>query len=105
MDIRIMDGSIATSQAQHDYIMSKIGAAARRLKDAACTVDVRLTDANGPKGGIDKQCSILVTPPGLATLRVHETASDYYGAIDAAAATLKTSLTRALERIKSNGSR
>lgn len=105
MDIRIMDGSIETSQAQYDYIMNKVGAAARRLKDAACTVDVRLTDSNGPKGGIDKHCSIVVTPPGLATLRVQEAAGDYYAAIDAAAATLKTSLTRALERIKSNGSR
>ncbi len=105
VDIRLFDGSIKTSEAQYDYVMTKVGAAAGRLKDATCTIDVRLTDLNGPKGGIDKQCSIVVTPPGLATLRVEEQAADYYAAIDAAAATLKKSLARVLERTKSNGPR
>lgn len=105
MEIRLFDGSIKTSEAQYDYILTKVGAAAGRLRDVSCTIDVRLTDVNGPKGGIDKECSIVVTPPGLATLRVEEQAADYYGAIDAAAATLKKSLARSLERTKANGSR
>ncbi len=105
MEIRLFDGSIKTSEAQHDYVMTKIGAAAGRLKDAACTIDVRLTDLNGPKGGVDKRCSIVVTPPGLSALRVEEQAADYYAAIDAAAATLKKSLARLLERTKANGPR
>ncbi len=105
MEIRLFDGSIKTSEAQRDYIMTKVGAAAGRLKDSMCTVDVRLTDLNGPRGGFDKQCSIVVTPPGLATLRVEEQAADYYAAIDAAAATLKESLARSLERTKANGPR
>lgn len=105
MEVKLFDGSIKTSEAQYDYVMKKVGAAASRLKDAACTVDVRLADVNGPKGGIDKQCSIVVTPPGLATLRVEEQAADYYAAIDAAAATLKKSLARLLERTKANGPR
>lgn len=105
MEIRLLDGSIKTSQAEYDYVMKKIGAAAGRLRDAVCTIDVRLTDLNGPKGGIDKQCSIVVTPPGLGTLRVEETAAEYYAAIDAAATTLKKSLARSLERTKANGPR
>ncbi|GMV27122.1 MAG: hypothetical protein AMXMBFR58_31530 [Phycisphaerae bacterium] len=105
MRIRLFDGSIKTSEAQYNYIMSKVGAAASRLKGASCAVDVRLTDVNGSKGGIDKQCSIVVTPPGLATLRVEERAADYYAAIDAAAATLKKSIARLLERTKANGPR
>ncbi len=105
VEIKLFDGSIKTSEAQYDYIMTKVGAAAGRLKDEICTIDVRLTDVNGPKGGVDKQCSIVVTPPGLATVRVEEQAADYYAAIDAAAATLKKSLARSLERTKSNGLR
>jgi putative sigma-54 modulation protein len=105
MEIRLFDGRIKTTEAQYDYIMTKIGTAAGRLRDATCTVDVRLADVNGPKGGVDKQCSIVVTPPGLGTLRVEEQAADYYAAIDAAAATLKKSLARSLERTKANGSR
>lgn len=105
MNIRLFDGSIKTSQAEHDYVMNKIGAAAARLEHSACVVDVRLTDLNGPKGGIDKQCSVVVTPPGLDTLRVEEQATDYYAAIDAAAATLRKALARTLERTKANGPR
>ncbi len=105
MEIRLFDGSIKTSQAQYEYVMNKVGAAAARLKDAPCTVEVRLVDLNGPKGGVDKQCSIVVTPPGQGTLRVEEQAADYYAAIDAAAATLKKSLAKALERTKANGPR
>ncbi len=102
MEIRLFDGSIKTSEAQYDYIMTKIGAAAGRLQDVTCTIDVRLTDLNGPKGGIDKRCSIVVTPPGLDMLRVEQRAADYYAAVDAAAATLKKSLAMSLERTKAN---
>ena len=105
MDIRLFDGSIKTTEAQHAYIMERVGAAAARLKDVPCTIDVRLTDLNGPKGGVDKQCAISVTPPGLAAVRVEEQASEYYPAIDAAAAALKRSLAKALERTKANGPR
>ncbi len=105
MEIRLLDGSIKTSKAEYDYVMSKVGTAAGRLRDSTCTVDVRLTDVNGPRGGLDKQCSIVVTPAGLGTLRVEEQAADYYAAIDAAAATFKKSLARSLERNKTNGPR
>jgi putative sigma-54 modulation protein len=105
MDIKLFDGSIRTSQAEHDYVMTKIGAAAARLKEAECVIDVRLADTNGPRGGVDKQCSIVVTPPGQSTIRVEEHAAEYYAAIDAAAATLKKALTRSLERTKANGPR
>jgi putative sigma-54 modulation protein len=105
MDIKLFDGSIKTSDAEHEYVMSKIGIAAARLKDTECVIDVRLADMNGPRGGIDKKCSIVVTPPGQSTIRVEEQATGYYAAIDAAAATLKNALARSLERTKANGPR
>jgi len=105
MDIKIFDGSIKTSEAEREYILTRVGAAAARLKDARGEIDVRLSDLNGPKGGVDKQCSIVLTPPGLSTIRVEEQAPDYYAAIDAASATLKRTVARVLEKTKTNGSR
>jgi len=105
MDINIFDGPIKTSNAQRDHILARVGAAAARLEGASGTIDVRMIDLNGPKGGVDKRCSIVLTPPGLATIRVEEQASDYYAAIDAASATLKRVVAKALEKTKSNGPR
>lgn len=105
MEIRIFDGSIKTSDAEREYILSRIGAAAARLKDEPGVIDVRLSDLNGPKGGVDKLCSVVLTPPGLSTIRVEEQERDYYAAIDAASATLKRAVARALEKTKTNGPR
>jgi ribosome-associated translation inhibitor RaiA len=41
----------------------------------------------------------------MQSLRVEERAADYYAAIDAAAATLKRSIARELEKTKANGPR
>ncbi len=105
MEIKLFDGNIKTSDAQYEYVRTKVGAAASRLKDAACTIEVRLTDLNGPRGGVDKQCSIVLSRPGEETLRVEEQADEYYAAIDAAASTLKRQLARTMERAKTNGPR
>ena len=105
MEVRIFDGNIKTSEAQHDYIMAKVGTAAGRLKDAPCMIDVRLTDVNGPKGGIDKRCSIDTTLPGRRSVSVEEHAADYYAAIDAAAVAIKRLLAKSLEKVKINGPR
>lgn len=105
MNIRILDGAIKTSDAQRTYIDERIGAAASRLSELDFVIDVRLADLNGPRGGIDKTVSIVLTPPGLSSLRVEERAADCYGAIDAAAATLKRVIARELEMTKANGPR
>jgi len=105
MEIRIFDGDIKTSEAQREYIIARVGTAANRLKDAAFVIDVRLTDLNGPKGGIDKRCSIHATPPGGSPVVAEKHAPDYYAAIDAAAAVFKRSLAKSLEKVKSNGPR
>ncbi len=104
-NIRILDGNIKTSDAQKAYIDQKVGAAASRLSELDFVIDVRLADLNGPRGGIDKTVSILLTPLGMQSLRVEERAAHYYAAIDAAAATLKRSIALELEKTKANGPR
>lgn len=105
MRIRILDGPIKTTDAQQQHIERKIGGAAARLAELDFVIDVRLTDLNGPRGGVDKSVSIVLTPPGLAPIRVEEKAAEYYAAIDAAAATLKHTIARELDKAKTNGPR
>lgn len=105
MEINIFDGPIKTTAAERNHILAKVGAAASRLEKSSGTIDVRIADLNGPKGGNDKRCSIVLTPPGLATIRVEEQSPDYYAAIDAAASTLKRVVAKALDKTKTNGPR
>jgi ribosome-associated translation inhibitor RaiA len=98
MDIRLFDGSIKTSDAELGYILDRIGGAIDRIADAAGHVDVRLVDVNGPRGGLDKSCAILLTRAHRPALRIEERAETYYEAIDAAASRLRRALARSLDR-------
>lgn len=48
-------------------------------------VDVKLSDLNGPRGGVDKRCLIKVSIDGLRPVVIEDVQSDLYAAIDRAA--------------------
>lgn len=98
MQIRVFDGHIKTSEAELSYITDRIHAILGRAIGATADIDVRLSDVNGPRGGIDKRCSIQLTCARNITLSVEKCANTYYGAIDAAVATLRRALMRSIER-------
>jgi ribosome-associated translation inhibitor RaiA len=61
-------------------------------------VSVSLTDLNGPRGGIDKRCSIQARLSPRGTVRVEHTDSELPAAVDRAATRLARAVARALER-------
>lgn len=65
-----------------------------RIREAV----VQLTDLNGPRGGLDKQCQITVTLSPSGKVRVKGTGTDLNSAIDRAADRVERSVTRELER-------
>ena len=48
-------------------------------------VGVRLTDENGPRGGVDKRCALRITVPGQQPIVIEQQESNLYLAIDSAA--------------------
>ena len=48
-------------------------------------VGVRLTDENGPRGGVDKRCALRITVPGQQPIVIEQQESNLYVAIDSAA--------------------
>lgn len=56
----------------------------RRLHWVAQRALIRLADVNGPRGGVDKQCSVSVEVPGAPPLVVHSLAQDWRTALDTA---------------------
>ena len=61
-------------------------------------VVVRLSDINGPRGGEDKRCSILIPLTRAADIVIENTESDLYVAIDRAVDRAERALARRLER-------
>jgi ribosome-associated translation inhibitor RaiA len=75
-----------------------VGAALGRLFDSVTAAVVRLRDVNGPRGGVDKACRIVVRLRDRGTSFVEAIDRDLYAAIDAAAAKLGRSVRRRSRR-------
>jgi putative sigma-54 modulation protein len=64
------------------------------------SVDIRIRDVNGPKGGADKQCRVFATGPRLGTSALQELSEDAYRAVSAAMARLARTVARGLDRAR-----
>jgi putative sigma-54 modulation protein len=56
----------------------------RLIDDEAAEVEVYLRDNNGPKGGLDQECSITLHLPGLSAVHVSELTEDVHKSIQLA---------------------
>ena len=64
------------------------------------TVNVRLFDVNGPRGGKDKCCRIQVPFAGTPKVVIEDTEADLYVAIDRAADRAERAVVRRLQRLR-----
>ncbi len=72
-----------------------LGPAGGRLRSVA----VRLTDVNGPRGGVDKRCTLRAVLAGAPPVVIAQYETDIYVAIDRAADRIARSLARRTQRI------
>lgn len=61
---------------------------------------VSLSDVNGPRGGCDKRCRILVQISGGKGVVIEDTETDLYHAIDRAAERVDRAVVRRLEQLR-----
>ena len=62
------------------------------------SVVMRLADENGPRGGVDKRCTIRANLPGGPPVIIEQQEADLYVAIDRAADRAGRAVSRRLER-------
>ncbi|HHO59718.1 MAG TPA: HPF/RaiA family ribosome-associated protein [Thiotrichales bacterium] len=82
--------------------------AERRLRLALTCCDnyiqrivMRLSDINGPRGGVDKHCHLHVVLAGLPDVVIEDTETDLYAAINRAAERAGRTLVRKVHRRQS----
>jgi ribosomal subunit interface protein len=77
-------GNVDLTTALGQYVERRVQVALGRFTKRLPLITVRLMDDNGPKGGVDKRCQVLMTVPPSTALRVEESHADLYTAIDLA---------------------
>jgi ribosomal subunit interface protein len=78
-------GNVGLTLALEQYVQRRFMVALGRFAMRVPLVTVRLTDENGPKGGVDKRCQAILHMPRTTPITLEEHHADLYTAIDLAA--------------------
>ncbi len=98
MRIRIQGLSFELTDAIVRHIEGRIKLSLGTASDQIAAVSVRLKDINGPRGGADKRCRIVVRLRPLRSIIVEAVGRDLYATVDEAAARAKEAVWRRLKR-------
>ena len=86
MQVIIHGQGVGISAPLEQHAEKRIGFAVRRFKERVDLVEIQLADVNGPRGGEDLECRLLVRIPGENSVVVRATGLDAYAILDRAAA-------------------
>lgn len=82
MQIDICPSNLPLLPEHSQRITRRIGFALSRLSARVRRVEVRLTDLNGPRGGEDKRCRVLLHLDGGGRMLVEDRGANLPGLID-----------------------
>lgn len=98
MNIRIHARGFYLTEGLQMHAIRRIRFALEWARHDVRIVDVRLSDLNGPRGGIDKVCQIRIPLAGQPLIVVEDVDADLYAAIDRAAGRCERTLARRMGR-------
>jgi len=98
MQIDVRARGFRLSEALHAYAERRLRFTLPLHNPRIRRVVLRLTDVNGPRGGLDKRCRIEVALNGRQCLLAEDIEADAYVAIDRASERMARSLYRTMER-------
>lgn len=98
MQIEIHAHGFTTTEALREHVTRRLQHAFGCCADRITRIMVRLSDINGPRGGVDKRCQIQVRLATLADVVIENTEADLYVAIGRAAERAAKTAVRHLTR-------
>jgi len=98
---QIRTTGVVLTREDRAYIKRRIDAKVRKFENAVDEVDVRLSDVNGPKGGVDKVCKARVLVPGLPSVMVERRHQSARAAVDGTMDATERAVRRILGRRRS----
>ena len=100
MQIDIQTRGFSLTQALAAYVKRRLKSALQLNDRHILRTQVRLSDINGPKGGIDKRCQVSVEVAGAPNVVIKDTSDNMYNAIDRAAHRVSRSLQRYTRKLR-----
>lgn len=97
----LKDKGLARPKDLPDHIERRLQFALSRFDGRIHKVLVFLQDQNGPKGGIDKVCRVLVKTRGYGAIVAAVVDSDWMVAVDRATTRIGHAVARQIERLRS----
>jgi ribosomal subunit interface protein len=98
MNVDVQTRSFSLTSALRRYVKKRLSNLINTRDDHVRRINVRLSDINGPHGGIDKRCHVHLIVPHLADIVIEETQDNMYSAIDRAVDRAKEVLQRRISR-------
>lgn len=102
MQTDIQARGFSLTDALKKHVHNRLGFTFSSASDRVRRVQIRLSDLNGPRGGVDKRCLVEVRLDGLPVVVVEDIQSDMYTAIDRAVGRAARTVKR---RLAQHGSR
>lgn len=90
------------TQALHEHVESKLRLMLGRYEQKIMRVQVMLFDVNGPRGGEDMCCKLIIQVPHASPIVIKEVTSDMYESINICAHRAKRVLGRNIAHMQKN---
>ena len=98
MNIDIKTLGFGLTSGLRDHVADRLRASLGRFAARVRQVTARLSDLNGPRGGLDKRCQLMLHVDGAVPIVVRDTEQDLYVAVDRAAERARRTLARQVQR-------
>ena len=98
MQIQIYADDFDLTKGLREHVTKRLAFALNHGRDVISRIVVRLSDVNGPRGGVDKRCGIEVRLNGASAIAIDDTQVDLYAAINRAAERTGHTLDRRIAR-------
>lgn len=98
MQIDIQARGFALTEGLRAHVERRLQFAMSRVQGRVLRIKVRLSDVNGPKGGVDMRCHLQICVGGLPDVVVEDTETDLYDAVNRAVERAGRTLRRQLAR-------
>lgn len=105
MKILVKARNLVLSKDLKHYVKRRIRYALDSRRDSISRITVTLSDINGPRGGEDKRCQVLVKLSGQGDVVIDDKQDHVYAAIDNAASKASRTVTKRIERLQHRATR